>query len=265
LETRRLKNIAILLLLTLNAFLLLLLGYQYFQSRRTASDAAEQLTALFAANGLSLSRQIDLFQEPLSPLTLSRHTENEAAIAAYLLGDKAAAADQGGGIYSYSSPGGTLSFRSGGGYDGSGLSVPVSNITDFSRQFCNEFGYQDVNIQVSNRTGTVTATQYVAGVPISGCGVTLYFESGVLTAASGSHISLEGAVSEGGEQVSCVTALVRFLDRSDRTVCREVEDIRCVYVLKSTPSSLRLTPVWQVGTDTYTFFVDGASGEVSRR
>ena len=31
-ETRRLKNIAILILLLLNAFLLLLLGYQYLQA-----------------------------------------------------------------------------------------------------------------------------------------------------------------------------------------------------------------------------------------
>lgn len=264
-ETRRLKNIAILLLLTLNAFLLLLLGYQYFQSRRTASDAAEQLSALFASDELSLSKQIDLFQEPLSPLTLSRHTETEASIAACLLGVETSSADQGGGIYSYSAPGGTISFRSGGGYDGSGLSVTVPNITDFSRQFCEKFGYQDVSIQVSNRTGTVTATQYVAGVPISGCSVTLYFEAGVLTAVTGSHITLEGAVSESGDQVSCITALVRFLDRSDRTVCREVENVRCTYVLKSMPSSLRLLPVWQVETDTYTYFVDGASGEVSRR
>lgn len=264
-ETRRLKNIAILILLLLNAFLLFLLGYQYLQSRQTASDAAEQLSTLFTADGLSLSRQIDLSQNSLSPLSLSRHTETEAAIAAYLLGDKAAAADQGGGIYSYSSPGGTLSFRSGGGYDGSGLSIPVPNITDFSKQFCEKFGYQEVNIQVSDRSGTVTATQYVAGVPISGCSVALYFEDGVLTAAAGTHVSLEGAVSESGEQISCITALVRFLDRSDRTVCREVEDVRCIYVLKSAPSSLRLLPVWQVETDTYTYFVDSASGEVSRR
>lgn len=264
-ETRRLKNIAILLLLMLNAFLLLLLGYQYFQSRRTASDAAEQLSALFAANELSLSKQIDLFQDPLSPLTLSRHRDTEASIAAALLGGETSAADQGGGIYSYSASGGTISFRSGGGYDGAGLSVPVSNITDFSKQFCEKFGYQDVAIQVANRTGTVTATQYVAGVPISDCTVTLYFESGVLSAVSGSHISLEGAVPESSEQVSCITALVRFLDRSDRTVCREVKDVRCIYALRSTPSTLRLLPVWQVETDTYTYFVDGTSGEVSRR
>ena len=42
-ETYRLKNIAILILLLLNAFLLMLLGYQYLQSRQTASDTVEQL------------------------------------------------------------------------------------------------------------------------------------------------------------------------------------------------------------------------------
>ena len=45
-ETYRLKNIAILILLLLNGFLLLLLGYQYLQARRAETDTAGQLQAL---------------------------------------------------------------------------------------------------------------------------------------------------------------------------------------------------------------------------
>ena len=48
-ETRRLKNIAILILLLLNAFLLLLLGYQYLQAEEAARDTREQLSVLFAS------------------------------------------------------------------------------------------------------------------------------------------------------------------------------------------------------------------------
>ena len=66
-ETRRLKNIAILILLLLNAFLLLLLGYQYLQAEEAARDTREQLSVLFASQELELSAQADLSQSPLSP------------------------------------------------------------------------------------------------------------------------------------------------------------------------------------------------------
>ena len=51
-ETQRLKNIAIVILLLLNACLLLLLGYQHFQSRWAQADAREELRSLYAARNL---------------------------------------------------------------------------------------------------------------------------------------------------------------------------------------------------------------------
>ena len=120
-ETRRLKNISILILLMLNIFLLLLLGYQELQARRSQIDAEEQLRDLFAAEQLTLSREVDLSQPPLSPLTLSRQSEEESAIAAFLLGESVEAVSQGGGIYSYTAHAGSIQFRSGGGFDGTEL------------------------------------------------------------------------------------------------------------------------------------------------
>ena len=85
-ETYRLKNIAILILLLLNAFLLTLLGYQHMQSRHSDSDPAEQLRVLFPGNQLSLADSVDPLQPVLSPMTLSRNTETEADMADMLLG-----------------------------------------------------------------------------------------------------------------------------------------------------------------------------------
>lgn len=62
-ETYRLKNIAILILLLLNIFLLMLLGYQYLQSRQTASDTVEQLRTLFSDNQLTLDGSVDVMQK----------------------------------------------------------------------------------------------------------------------------------------------------------------------------------------------------------
>ena len=264
-ETYRLKNIAILILLLLNAFLLLLLGHQYLQARRGTRDAAGQLYDLYTAGQLKLDDGIDLTQQPLSPLTLVRHSEAERSIAACLLGGDAVSASQGGGIYSYEAEHGTIQFRAGGSFDGSRLTLQVDDITAFSQQFCRQFGYEDVELQIKNRSGTVTAVQQMAGVPIAGCNVTLRFDSGVLTAVSGAHVSLEDASAEAGGRMSCITALVRFLDyrAASGIVCSEVTGVRCVYELQS-GSTLRLLPQWRVETDTYTYFVDCISGEVAR-
>ena len=59
-ETCRLKNIAILILLLLNAVLLLLLGHQHLQARHSAREADGQLRALYAAGQLALDDSVDL-------------------------------------------------------------------------------------------------------------------------------------------------------------------------------------------------------------
>lgn len=263
-ETYRLKNIAILILLLLNAFLLLLLGYQYMQARQSASDTVEQLRELFSGNQLALADSVDLLQPALSPIVLSRNTDTEAAMADALLGGGVESASQGGGIYSYSSAAGNLQFRSGGSFDGLQLSLRITDIADFVTSFCEDFGYRDVEAQLSEGSGTVTAIQYVDDVPILGCGLTLTFQSGDLVAVSGAHISLEDAAPGSGEQLTCASAMVRFLDyrSSAGIICSEVTSVSCIYALQEVSSTL--VPVWQIETDTYDYLVDASSGEISR-
>ena len=263
-ETYRLKNIAILILLLLNAFLLMLLGYQHMQSKQADADMVEQLRVLFSGNQLSLADSVDLLQPVLSPMTLSRSTDTEAHMAGALLGDGVESASQGGGIYSYTSAAGSLQFRSGGSFDSVHLALPVADISEFVHSFCEAFDYQDVDTRFRGSSGTVTAVQYVAGVPILGCGLTMTFQNGTLTEVSGAHIMLESAALTSEEQLTCASALVRFLDYRSTAgiICSEISSVSCIYYLQETSSSL--VPVWQVETDTYTYLVDAASGEISR-
>ena len=156
-ETYRLKNIAILILLLLNAFLLMLLGYQYMQSQQSDADTVVQLRELFESNQLTLSESVDPLQPALTPMALSRSTGTEADMAAALLGGEAVGASQGGGIYSYTAAAGSLQFRAGGSFDSTQLSRPVEDIAAFVRSFCDDFGYQDVDLQLSGGSGTATA------------------------------------------------------------------------------------------------------------
>lgn len=263
-ETYRLKNIAILILLLLNAFLLMLLGYQYMQSQQSDADTVVQLRELFESNQLTLSESVDPLQPALTPMALSRSTGTEADMAAALLGGEAVGASQGGGIYSYTADAGSLQFRAGGSFDSTQLSRPVEDIAAFVRSFCDDFGYQDVDLQLSGVSGTATAIQYVADVPILGCGLTMVFRGGALTQVSGAHITLDNAALSGEEQLTCASALVRFLDYRSAAgiICSQVASVSCIYSLRE--SSSTLVPVWQVETDTYTYLVDASTGEISR-
>lgn len=266
-ETRQLKNIAILILLLLNGFLLLLLGYQELVGLHAEQEAMDELKTLFAAEELTLSLESASVENSLLPLTLQRKMDSEASIATFLLGETAAMRSEGGGICSYSADNGTIQFRSGGGFDTVRFLRKVEDAEEFARQFCEKFGYGDLNGEVTDGTGSLTATQYVAQVPILGCEVALTFEDHCLIAVDGAHIDLGDAETEKTEPLSGVSVLTRFFDYRNRegVICREVNGLICVYQLQSGSSVPRLRPVWIVKTDTYSYLVDGLTGEVSRR
>lgn len=266
-ETKRLKNIAILILALVNGFLLALLGYQELQAMRASQDAKEELETLFATEELSLSLGSGVMEKSLIPLTLTRQTETESRIAAFLLGEVVPSESQGGGIFGYRTKLGTVQFRAGGGFDTVWIDRYVGDVYAFAQQFCERFDYGEAEYRVENNTGTVTARQFVAGVPVSGCGLTLTFEDGRLVYAAGAHIDLGDAAADREEPLSCVSALMRFFDyrRTVGVVCSEVLGVRCVYQLQNAATPAKLLPVWEIETDTYVYVVDGISAEVSRR
>ena len=139
----------------------------------------------------------------------------------------------------------------------------MEDIETFSEDFCRRFVYEAPQVQLENGSGSAMAGELVGGVRVINCGVELYFEDGVLTSVTGGHVSLEDAAEESGERMTCVTALVKFLDyrNASGVVCSEVVDARCVYQLQGTPTP-RLLPAWEIETDTYTYYVDCETGEI---
>lgn len=264
-ESFRLKNIAIVILLLLNGFLLLLLGWQFMQIQEEREETVRQLEALYAANHLELTVSTDRLKEPLDTLTLIRSVETEKKMAARLLGDPAEPLAMGGGIYDYVSQTGAVHFRAAGSFDGVGLSRQVEDAQEFASGFCREFGYRDMETETNGDETTISAVKYVADVPVQNCGVLFRFKGNTLTSVSGAYVSLENAVVEEGGLMSGVTALLRFLDYRNAAgiVCGEVSDISCVYELQG--SAPRLTPAWRVETDAHDYLVDCATGEVTRR
>ncbi len=264
-ETKRLKNISILILLLLNVFLVFLLVYQDLQSRHVDREAVNELHSLFAAEELVLADEVDPMLDGLAPIAPVRRMETEAEIAAFLLGETVLAQSEGGGIYSYTAESGAVQFRSGGGFDTVRLAYPVDDPADFARLFCERFGYGE--LQGNAQGGSFSAVKYIDSVPVYGCTVTLTFRDGYLVSAAGAYVDHRDAQEDQQEYLQCISALIRFYDyrREEGVVCSVIESVRCVYQLQNSLGSPHLYPLWVVETDTYTYLVDGLTGTVSRK
>ncbi|WP_312613726.1 hypothetical protein [Oscillibacter sp.] len=116
-ETHRLKSIIILTLLMMNAFLLGTLGMRQAQQSAARRQATEELVKLFAAEGVVLSEDTVIFDPPPPTLTLERDAEAEKTAAAVFLGPELTAADEGGGILTYTSALGRAVFRASGAFE----------------------------------------------------------------------------------------------------------------------------------------------------
>lgn len=116
-ERYRLKNIIILILALLNAFLLAALSIRGSGARTARRTQQQELVALFAADGMELDPALIPEDTAVSVYTLTRDEALEKKVAAYLLGETPEGASQGGGIYTYSTARGAAIFRDIGSFD----------------------------------------------------------------------------------------------------------------------------------------------------
>lgn len=268
-ETRKLKNITILILLLLNLFLLFLLLHFRSQKAGSRQKLRDQLLSLYASSAVALPEEERLLDAaPPDSLSLTRDLGHEAAIAAFLLGQEAEGDAQGGGIYTYTGPYGTVQFRSNGAFDYVPRNQRVPAPMDFCREFCQRFGYaSDPSPSLSGLSGSFTALRSVGDVPVHNASLSFLFEDGLLLSVSGSCLSLTGSASLPGSRYTAVDALVKFLDyrNTSGVVCSAVTDVQPAYELQTaTAQPLSLAAKWQVSTDTYLYYIDCATGEISR-
>lgn len=266
-ETYRLKNIVILILLLLNLFLLgLLMNFRY-QQRHTAQELEQQLVQLFDSHGISLPQDLDADAPSLTPMGVSRSLSDEAAIAAYLLGEDVEVEDQGGGIYTYTGEMGTVQFRGSGAFDYAPGDQDISDPQTFLDGFLEAFGYRALSSGYSTNNGTFSAVRQVEGCDVYNCTVSFRFSGQQLVSVVGSWVSTAETTPLPQPSYTAADALSQFLEyRSESgVVCNSVVSVQPAYALQSsTPSTLQLSAKWQVVTDTYRYYVDCVTKEVQR-
>lgn len=201
-ERFRLKNIIILILVLLNAFLLFSLAQRRASERDAFRRTAEQLSALFQEDGMTLEPGAISQALPPDGVSLTRDTALEEQAAAFLLGDGPASSDQGGGIFHYAGAAGEALFRSSGGFEAAGT-LAEGNVEDVCRDFCRAFSYDVPDIRLDEEgSGVFTAQGVYNKLPVFNCTVTFTVEQGVLTAVSGTLLPKTGTAVSGEAPLS---------------------------------------------------------------
>lgn len=264
-DTFRLKNIIILILILMNVFLLGSLELRQASRQNASREAARQLVALFEKDGIALDASTIPDTTPPAGRTLVRSTDLDTEIASYFLGPDLTSVDKGGGIYSYQSGENNAQFRSNGSFDIT-CSVTADDPAAFCRKFFRKFGYGDLVSTLENGSGTITAVQYYDRLPVINCTVVFQFDGGVLQTVSGTHIPDTYTSLSSEEPLSALTALSTFLEvrRSSGAVMSSINDMYLCYELQSsTASPISLTPAWCIVTDTINYYVNCLTGSVT--
>ena len=264
-QTYRLKNIIILILVMVNACLLVLLLQRQSAQRQAWEESRTQIAALFRSESIALEPGDIPAGESLPPVSFTRSAEREKALAEAILGDGLIASDEGGGIYVYTGDSGTARFRSNGAFDITVIRAPREEPEALCRRICRDFSYGEAEAVFSAGTTVYTAPLLSGGAEVVNCTVTFRFTGNILTAVSG-FVLPEKSVAAAGEPMSAVTALTLLLQSRSTSgaIASTVTAITPAYVLESTPAApLALTPVWLISTDTYEYYVNCASRAVS--
>ena len=272
-EWRKLKNIIILILVLVNCFLLVLVGFRWGESQQYERSALDGMVQVLQNNGIQVERDAAAPADALVPLVVERDLDREARLARALLGEDASEDNQGGGLYFYHSEKGEVSIRPGGELSAQ-LSrddwwrsekpeaLAISLLQDMDLDF------QSAGTDEQGSQTTVRFRQLWDGVPVFSCEVEFVFEDGFLRTIQGTLLAAGQPGTEEGQVLDLPTALLRFLDGVTATgdVCSAVRAMTPGYRASSTPlsGSVRLTAAWLVSTDTADYYLDGATGALSR-
>lgn len=272
-EWRKLKNLIILILLTVNGFLLVLVGIRREESARYERSALEQTVRVLEQGGIRVDMEAIAAADGLVPMTVERDVEREARLVSALLGEELQGDNRGGGLYLYQSDLGELSVRTGGE-----LSAALAEDEHWRAEhpenhaaaLLKKMGVDARQTAVTTQ-GEETAVRFCqlwSGVPVFSCQVEFVYEGGLLRTIRGTLLIAGQAAQEAGKVISLPTALLRFLDgvTGAGDVCSAIQSMEAGYRAAAQPLSggTRLTAVWLIASDTAVYYLDGATGALTR-
>lgn len=272
-EGSKIKNIVIVILLLLNAFLLALSGGRRLVDARSQDQARTGAMEVIRSNGVALEDSVVPKSMGLRPMRASRDVERESALAARLLGDGTTREHRGSEVYRYRNDSGSVQFHSTGevaarldtglyplgDQDPGQHAVSVAALLDCHTRV--------VESTVSGGTGTVTLVQTLQDVAVLDCQLVAQYRHGQLESLQGMRLIGKAESLEGDIPITVATALMRLYNglKELGDIYSGIESISPAYSLSVERSgAVRLTPVWSVRTDTGDYVLNTMTGQLER-
>ena len=272
-EWYRLKNIIILILLLLNGFLLVLVAARRSEAAQYERKALEQTVEALALRGIEVDPGGLSSPGALPPLSLERDLDAEQKLARALLDEAVEADNRGGGLYLYRGALGEVSVRGGGELSAALADSPAwdaADPEDHAAALLNKMGVSArlLGGSTQGERRSVRFRQLWNKVPVFSCEVEFVYENGRLQTIQGTLLTAGQGTEEAGEILALPTALLRFLDGVTATgdVCSAIRSMEAGYriVSQPLPGGARLAAVWLVSSNTADYYLDGATGALTR-
>lgn len=266
-ESSKLKNIILIVLLMVNLVFAGLLADSWRESRKVAEQARKSLETVLAGRGIELSPEVDITVKPPAEYELHRDLESELDAVRAVLGT-AEGHDRGGNVYYYSGQNGEASFRGTGEIEISLLdpsfglrSAPASE----AEKAAKKLGLDPFLISSGDSGDTA---KVMLGWRWQGFEV---FNGRLSVSPSeDSTVSIEGRrsfdevyrVTE-SEAMDCQTAIMRFLGIMDENgvSIRKIESVDAGFVLSVPVSGEEtLSPAWRISTDSGVYCINAVTG-----
>ena len=267
-EWPKLKNIILLLLLCVNAFLLVLFGLQAGQRARYEEETRQAAVDALERNGITFALERVPEDMELRPLTVTRDRESEASVAQTLLG-QVERQGEGEVRQQYTGQGGSAEFSMNGAFTvelqpGTWVKEADRSLEDASQDCLERIGFNgSLEDVVSEGAQTrLTYCQEWEGAPVFSCQVTLVWEGDTLLSLEGTRLAGTSSAEEADEPLATASVLIRFLAGVNEGgyICGRIDSMTPGYLLSGTARPVELTPVWRIDTDSGSYYVDAYTG-----
>lgn len=268
-ESAKLKNIVLLILVITNLLLGMLMVVQGVTSRQKQNQLLLDAVKLLEERGIAVDPDALPRADFPSSMTVERDNDREMRLFAGLLGSDLTVTQR--GLVSYYESGlGRAEAREDGSFtvlfsDGA-LPTEDQSIRSHGLAALKRMGF-DGSVTFAD-DNTLEAVQLLSGSPVFSCSATARYENGALAEISGTRLmGAPAADPSAAAPLSTATLLLRFrsgiIDSGD--ACSAILSATQGYVLSSgSAGQTLLTPVLRLETDTSFYLVDALTGAIHR-
>lgn len=269
-EASKIKNFMICILVFVNLFLAGLLASDWIEARHTQQAMNEAINSILSDRGITMAPDILPDNSGVKGYIVSRDIDREREMVSSILGN-VQVEDMGGNIMFYSGENGQAKFWGTGYFEMllQDLPVPVEQDNVATAQsLLRKMGMagaldQSASVMSGNSYTLVVMNVVYGDSQVINCKIQFTFAADFPLFIEGTRMLDEQQVDHTVNVLDAPTLLTRFLAVMDSSgyVCSEIRDIRTALQLVFDDTGRRLIPVWEIETNTKTFYLNVSTGE----